>query len=200
LERRAKMQIQSLLPHKKGTGVLVNGHTYMVAQDLVIRDAAGAAVDVPEADATKLLTNATAWAVFNPVKAPVAAKPRAEKPRMALIASTGDVIPLPPVVPAQEAPVAQEIPPPPADSTRPDLAVSAVLAAQDAFEAKKLGELPDEGTVADPPIPGPDDEWADPEATFSLSWLQACAKAYKIKYKGKDKTALIEKIKAAMYE
>ena len=55
-------------------------------------------------------------------------------------------------------------------------------------------------TPKDPPIPKNGEEWADPSLDCSLAWLQACASAYKIKFKGKDKPTLVEKIKAAMYE
>jgi hypothetical protein len=55
-------------------------------------------------------------------------------------------------------------------------------------------------TVEDPPIPEEGEEWADPSPDFSLEWLRACAEAYEVAYKGKDKKKLAEKIRAAMYE
>jgi hypothetical protein len=184
------MLLQSLLQHRKNTGVLVNGHQYWIGADLVVRsDKAGAPVDVPAADAQKLMTNPKAWAPFDPTKQSEKPAPRAgaERPRISLISNNGDVIPPPP--PSSSTP----------DATKPAMEVSAVMAAQDAFEAKKAGELPAPTEVADPPIPTGDGEWADPDIRFSFNWLQLCAKAYKIKYKGKDKSVLVEKIKAAMY-
>ena len=154
------MFLKALLLHKKNTGVLVNGHTYHVASDLVIRYPNGQAVDVPEADAQKLLKNTAAWAVYDPTAVqPVAVLKSKERPRISLISESGEVIPPLPTV----------------------------------SEASTV-------TVADPPIPATlAEEWADPDVSYSLEWLQACAQAYNIKYRGKDKAALVEKIKTAMY-
>lgn len=167
--------IQSLLQHKKNTGVCVNGHVYYVASDLVIRYPNGQPVNVVEADAQKLLTNVTAWALWNPEAKP-APKAVAERPRISLISSTGETIPPLPALSegAQSAPVAEPL-----------------------IDEKILEPLTPE--MKDPAIPGPGEEWDDPDTAYSLDWLQACAKAYKIKYKGKDKSVLVEKIKAAMY-
>lgn len=178
------MLIQSLLQHKKNTGVFVNGHTYHVASDLVIRHPNGVPVDVPAADAQKLLANATAWAPWNPNAKP-APKPVAEKPRISLISNTGEVIPPPPVAAEPKAPAPQV-----------ETAPAAPVAVVEPPPAPASVVVPE---VQDPPIPGKGEEWADPEVKFSLDWLQACAKAYKIKSKSKDKSVLVEKIKAAMY-
>lgn len=180
------MLLQNLLQHMKGKGVLVNGHVYKISSDLVVRDDAGKPLDIPEADAQKLLGNPKAWAVYNPNAAPKIVARAVEVPRIQLVTSTGDVIPPPPKS---------------TDQTKPDLGAGAVMAAQDAFEAKKQGDLPPPPPVEkkDPPIPKDGEEWADPSPEHSMEWLQACAKAYRIRYKGKDKSVLVEKIKAAMY-
>lgn len=175
------MQLQNLLPHKKNTTVCVNGHVYAIAQDLIIRDPAGNAVDVPQEDAAKLLANAEAWRAVGATPAVKATREEA-KAGLKLVLADG----------TQVAPEGRA-----EDATKPAMEVSAVVAAQDAFEAKKKGELPE---PKDPPIPKAGEEWADPLPSYSLEWLQACAKAYKVKYKGKDKAALVEKIKDAMYE
>lgn len=64
------------------------------------------------------------------------------------------------------------------------------------------GEVPGQKEeVVDPPIPDDDGgEWADPSPEYSMEWLKACAEAYEVSYRGKDKGKLCEKIKAAMYE
>ena len=158
------MLIKNLLEHKKNTTVLVNGHTYAIAQDRVIRDPEGNPQNVPEEDAVKLLANQEAWAIYDPSQVAKVAPRAADRPRIQLVTATGDVLPPPPLAP-QAAPVAASEPAP----------------------------------VQDPPIPAEGEEWADPQETHSLDWLQACAKAYKIKVKSKDKAALVTKIRAAMY-
>lgn len=175
------MQLQNLLPHKRNTTVCVNGHVYRIAQDLIVRDEDGNAVDVPQEDASKLLGNAEAWRAVGATPAPKLAREEA-KAGFQVVLSDGTV-----VAPERHT----------EDATKPAMEVSAVVAAQDAFEAKKKGELP---APKDPPIPEAGGEWADPLPSYSMEWLQACAKAYKVKYKGKDKTALVQKIKDAMYE
>jgi len=171
------MQLRNLHPHKKGTGVCVNGHVYKIALDGIVRDEQGNLVDVPQVDAAKLLADPDAWRELSahPVKAH-----RAEaKAAIKAVLADGSIVPL--------APRAE-------DATKPAMDVSAVMAAQDAFEAKKQAPK-------DPPIPKAGEDWADPSLDYSLGWLQACAKAYKVKVpKDKNKAALIEKIKAAMYE
>jgi hypothetical protein len=53
----------------------------------------------------------------------------------------------------------------------------------------------------DPPIPEKEgDEWADPDERYSWDWLKACAEAYGVKYKGKSKSKMVEKIQAEMYD
>lgn len=179
------MQLQNLLSHKKNTSICVNGHIYKIAQDLVIRDDAGNVVDVPQLDAEALLGNKSAW---RPVGAP---KPdrSALKGTMRLVTASGQLIA------PREAPVSPEDRT--ADATKPAMEVSATIAAVDQFEAQKRGETPE---PKEPPTPKGDEEWADPKESYSLTWLRACAKAYKVKYPGKDKALLVEKIKAAMYE
>jgi hypothetical protein len=176
------MQLQNLLVHKKNTTLCVNGHIYRIADDLVIRDEKGNAVDVPQVDADRLLANKTAW---RPVGAP---KPdrSAYKGTMKLVTATGQIIPPPPPPETRVA-----------DATKPAMEVSATIAAVDQFEAQKRGEVAE---PKDPPTPKGDEEWDDPKESYSLTWLRACAKAYKVKYHGKDKALLVEKIKAAMYE
>lgn len=181
------MQLQNLLTHKKNTAICVNGHIYKIAQDLVIRDDAGNAVDVPQSDAEALLGNKSAW---RPVGA---AKPdRASmKGTMRLVTASGQLIepPVTPVGPMDRV----------ADATKPAMEVSATIAVVDQFEAKKRGEV-SEHKYQDPPIPKGAEEWADPQEYYSLRWLRSCAKAYKVRYGGKDKSILVEKIKAAMFE
>jgi len=173
------MKLQNLLQHKKGTSICVNGHVYKIGLDLVIRDDAGNALDVPQIDADKLLANPEAWRPLNSVTAKPA---RAEaKAGLKVVLADGTRV----------VPVRAE------DATKPAQEVSAVMAAQDAFEAKKMA---DEPTPKDPPMPKKGEDWADPEVAYSLAWLQACAMAYKIKTRGKDKATLVEKIKSAMYE
>jgi len=158
------MQLQNRIPHKKNSQVMVNGNIYKIANDLVIRDDAGNPVDVPKADAERLLANRDAWQVMGVPKAPR----EVLKGTMKLITSTGAIIE----------------PPKPVDVEKPAVVTATV-------ETK-----PQE----DPPIPAKGEDWADPDAMYSMKWLLACAKAYKIKYNGKDKAVLVEKIKAAMYE
>lgn len=167
------MLLRNRFEHMKGKGVLVNGHLYKIGQDGVPCDDAGKHLDVPEADAKKLLGNRDAWSLYDPSKASqVAAVAAPEKPRLQLVTNAGEVIPPPPppFVPGPEL-----APTPP---TTPVMAPA----------------------VVDPPIPTGKQEWADPKPEYSLEWLQACAKAYKVKVKGKDKVALVKTIKAAMYE
>lgn len=171
------MQLQNLYPHKRGTGVCVNGHVYKIALDGIVRDEQGNPVDVPQVDAAKLLADPDAWRVLG--AQPVKANRAEAKAALKAVMSDGSTVPV-----ASRA----------GDATKPAMEVSAVMAAQDAFEAKKQAPK-------DPPIPKAGEDWADPSPDYSLGWLQACAKAYKIKVpKGKDKAALVEKIKAAMYE
>lgn len=173
------MQLQNLLQHKRNTAVCVNGHVYKIAQDLVIRDDQGNPLDVPEADAAKLLGNKEAW---RPLGAPPPKREEA-KAQLKVILEDGSV-----VAPASRA----------EDVTKPAMEVSAAMAAQDAFEAKKQVDAP---VSKDPPIPAKEEDWADPSEACSMEWLTACAKAYKIKLKSKDdKAAMVKKIKAAMYE
>jgi len=94
-----------------------------------------------------------------------------EKPTVKLITATGAVIDPKKVEVPQETPK------------------TAPLATVKATEA-----------IVDPIIPKKGDEWADPDVKFSMDWLQACAKAYGVKYKGKDKAVLVEKIKTEMYD
>ena len=182
------MLLRNRLDHMKGKAVLVNGHIYHIGPDAVICDEAGKHLDVPEADAQKLVSNPEAWIAHDPTQAPAprAAAPSAERPRIQLVTNTGEVIPPPPK---------------PTDQTKPDMGVGAVMAAQDTFEVKKQGEIPPPPSAKfqDPPIPAEGEDWADPSEDCSMGWLQACAKAYKIRYKGKDKAALVQKIKVAMY-
>ena len=175
------MHLQNQLPHKKNTAVCVNGHIYKIAHDRVIRDDAGNPVDVPPDDAKELLANAEAWSVMGATPA----KPGHAEAKAGLKVLMPDGSAVTPPVRAD-------------DATRPAQEVSAVMAAQDAFEAKKQADAP---APKDPPIPKAGEDWADPLPEYSMAWLQACAKAYKVKIpKSKDKAALIEKIKAAMYE
>jgi len=177
------MKLQNLLQHKKGTSICVNGNVYKIGLDLVIQDEAGNALDVPQIDADKLLGNPEAW---RPLNAATAKPARAEaKAGLKVVLADGTQ-----VVPASRV----------EDATRPAMEVSAVMAAQDAFEAKKMV---DEPTPKDPPMPKKGEDWADPEVGYSLAWLQACAKAYKCaipRNKRENKAALVEKIKAAMYD
>jgi hypothetical protein len=165
------MQLQNLLQHKKGTSISVNGHVYHIALDLIIRDAAGNAVDVPTIDADKLLKNPDAW---RPLQATKAVPARATvKAGLKVILNDGTQ-----VAPASELPA---------------------LPVARPVEAPAVETKPQ----ADPPIPKAGEDWADPQELYSLGWLQACAKAYKCnvpRNKSKDKAALVEKIKAAMYE
>ena len=162
------MQLQNLLQHKKGTSISVNGHVYKIGLDLVIRDDAGNAVDVPQIDADKLLCNPDAW---RPLHVATAKHSRQEaKLGLKVVMSDG----------SQVAPAAVAITP----ALPPQVAVA-----------------PEKDIPTDPPIPKAGEDWADPSDAYSLEWLQACAKAYKVKVpKGKDKAALVEKIKDAMYE
>jgi len=166
------MQLQNLLQHKKGTSISVNGHVYKIGLDLVIRDDAGNALDVPTIDAEKLLKNPDAW---RPLQAAKAVPARATvKAGLKVILEDGTQV-------APTAPVACPVPTASVTVTAP-------------AESK-----PQE----DPPIPAAGEDWSDPDEMYSLSWLQACAKAYKCnipRNKNKDKAALVEKIKTAMYE
>ena len=172
------MFLTSLLQHKKHTSVLVNGHTYPVGEDLVVRDlTSGQPIDVPEIDATKLLSNYTAWAKWpSATTKPVA---KVEKPRIQLVTSTGEVLP-PPLNPKPETPQKVVVPP--------------------VEVAKTVAKVEEKVEPKDPPIPAKGDEWADPKEEYSLDWLHACAKAYKVKTKPcKDKAALVAKLLKAMY-
>jgi hypothetical protein len=162
------MQLQNLLQHKKDSQILVNGHIYKIAHDLVIRDDAGNAVDVPKEDAERLLANRDAW---RPVGVPKTPR-EVQKGTMKLITATGDLI---------EAPKPVEVEKP-------------------AVVAPVTAPIVETKPQEDPPIPGKGEDWADPDAMYSMKWLLACAKAYKIKKPGKDKAVLVEQIKAAMYE
>ena len=178
------MFLTSLLQHKKHTSVLVNGHTYPVGEDLVVRDlTSGQPIDVPEIDATKLLKNYTAWAKWPTNVSGAKPVAKIEKPRIQLVTSTGEVLPNPsPSIP--ETPKSVEL---------PNKAASPVEVAKPVSEAKKV-------EPKDPPIPAKGEDWADPREEYSLEWLTACAKAYKLKGKlGKDKASLVAKLLKAMY-
>jgi hypothetical protein len=178
------MQLKNLLSYKKNTGVCVNGHVYQIAQDLVIRDEKGEAVDVPQADATKLLLNTDAW---RQVGAAEVKKDRAAaKAGLQVVLADGSVVP-----------------PAPKAETHPTLAGEAPVSAQTVAEAPKAAGPVETKPQTDPPIPEKGEDWADPSTDYSLEWLQACAKAYKChipKNKSNDKALLVEKIDAAMYE
>ena len=167
------MLLQNRLQHMKGKAVLVNGSLYHIGQDLVICDDQGKHQDVPDADSKKLLANRESWLPFDPNKASKALPVASERPRIQLVTTAGDVIPPPPVISPVPQPVA-------ATEVTPKPVV-----------------VPE--TIQDPPIPKKGEDWADPKLGYSMAWLHACAKAYKIPYKGKTKAALIEKIKTAMY-
>jgi hypothetical protein len=178
------MQLRNLLKHKTNTSVCVNGHVYKIAQDLVIRDEKGEPVDVPQADAAKLLLNTDAWRQVGAVEAK--ANRAAAKAGLQVVLADGSVVP-----------------PAPKVETPPTLASEAVVSAQTVPEAPKSEALAETKPQADPPIPEKGGDWADPSEDYSLEWLQACAKAYKCnipKNKHKDKATLVEKITAAMYE
>ena len=176
------MFLQNLYPHKKLTQVMCNGHIYKISLDLLIVDDKNDPLDVPKEDADKLLQNRDAWLVAGTEKV------KADRSKFKLTPIL-EAAPLPPVAIIPEA--KKE------DATKPAMEVSAVMAAQDAFEAKKQIEVKAE--VKDPPIPKKGEEWADPSESYSLAWLTEAAKAYKLKFKGKDKATLVTQLKKAMY-
>lgn len=180
------MKIQSLLPHKKGTGVQVNGHVYKVGDDLVLRDATGQVADVPKEDGDRLLRNILAWCVAGETPTKAARAAGGVVQRMSLITGTGELVAtlLPELAP--EFPVAAPLP------------VPAALAANPPQVEKPV---PAEGPVKDPPIPtSTDEEWADPDPRYSLGWLRACASAYKLNVRNnKNREWIAEQIQKAMY-
>lgn len=174
------MKLQNLLQHKKGTSICVNGHVYKIGLDLIIRDDAGNALDVPQIDADKLLSNPEAWRPLDVATA----KPARAEAKAGLKVVLGDGTQVAPVRADNVAKPVQEV----------------LTAPKSVSEVKVKAEEP---TPKDPPMPNKGEDWADPEVGYSLAWLQACAKAYKCnipRNKNKDKAALVEKIKAAMYE
>ena len=165
------MFLQSLLQHKKKTAVLVNGHTYWVGEDLVVRDqTSGEPNDVPEIDATKLLSNYMAWCKWQANGSATKPAAKIEKHRIQLVTATGEVLP-PPSIPV--------VPPLATKSEASPVVVPS--------------------PIVDPPIPAKGEDWADPKEEFSLEWLRACAKAYQVKDKTKDKKVLVQKLMKAMY-
>ena len=183
------MELQNLLFHKKNTAVSVNGHIYKIAQDLIIRDDAGNAVDVPQTDADVLLANKTAWKVAN---APKATRD-AHKGTIKLITDTGKVI--------ERETTSIPVTKPPEHVAKVGMAGHAIPPDPKAVKAAVEPPIPVTKPQEDPPIPSaPNEEWADPSEQFSIEWLRLCAKAYKVKYRKDDKATLVTKIKAAMYE
>jgi len=78
-------------------------------------------------------------------------------------------------------------------------------AAAIAKAAEKEVDTNNDGNVvvehSDPPVPDEGEEWADPDPSYSMEWLAACADAYSVKLKKKDTPEMIvEKLKKAMYE
>ena len=174
------MFLRNLLPHKKGTRILMDGIVYLINQEAVLCDEKGVPYDLSEAGASRFLKNKDAWTV-NGAPTP-RIEHKAPKGAIKLITSTGEILP-PPETPktVPGAKLAQpksvlngSIPPPPDDSKQVEF--------------------------KDPPIPKKGEDWADPSLSCSLEWLQACAKAYKVKSKGKSKEKILVALKAAMYE
>ena len=166
------MDLINLLPHKRNTAVTVNGTTYQIDRD-------GLARGIKKEDAAKLLQNVEAWREYTG-KAPT----KSERPagaRIGLIGNDGS-----------------QIPPP--DATNPAQDVSANLAAQDQFEAKKKGEANPPPSEAEKYVVPEDGNWPDPADDMPIEYLRQMAEAYEVKHSAKtSKKDLIKKITAEMY-
>lgn len=178
------MNLQNIHPQKKNTKVTVNGNVYHIGQDLVIRDPeTKQPVDVPEADASKLLQG-KAWRE--------AGKP-GELPdkknfKMKPVMNDGSV------------PTDEDI------STAVDTDNTRRTA--EAENREGTGTIDTEGsgegredTIVDPPVPGDNEEWPDPTEALSIGYLRQMADAYEVKHnKRTKKLTLIKNIHKAMFD
>jgi len=175
------MDLQNLLPHKRGTRVLVDGTVYEIDKEGVCRD-------VPEDAATKLLQNVDAWEKYDPkaAEAKVKARTEAAKARGAkvkLLDAAGQPVNID--EPTKEVETAE------ADAKVADDQAAVEQAVEAAEQAKQTEwEVPDE-----------DGEWPDPVPEMPMEYLKQMADAYEVSYAANiGAKTLIERIKDAMYE
>ena len=167
------MDLINILPHKRNTTVTVNGHNYPIDGD-------GLCKSVQKEDAAKLLQNIEAWREFTG-KLPGGRQERPAGARIGLLDAGGRPVP-------------------PTDVTDPMQDVSATLAAQDQFEAKKRGEANPPPSEAAKWVEPEDGDWPDPIDKMPIDFLRKMADAYAVKHiKRTDKSELIKKIMAEMY-
>lgn len=188
MAKQKTYKLETLIGHKRGKVILVNGTEYRVGQDCQI-------AGVAPADAAKLLQNKT-WVEVG--KKPAGAKTR-KYSGISLLGVDGALIELEPTPEPTKEPDAPVTPPNAQNPPKPKEVPTEPV-------AEAIPALPPEVSaepVADPPIPDLDagEEWADPSESYSIEWLHDCADAYEIEYSKKlGKGKLVERIKAAMYE
>lgn len=218
------MDLETMVPSKNGTKVLVNGVSYEISDTGLLRN-------VPQAAALKLLQNPS-WQIYD--GATNKRMPSGHKRAMALIGGDGTHHEAPPLPigtdpspgnpptldqvvdagyspeaaqaivdresgtpPSQSedyAPTGGDAPPPVNDAPPP------IEVAPPVPEIAPPAEEESKPMDMDPEIPGEDGEWSDPSTEYSMDWLRACAEAYEVKFPaniGAEK--LVAKIKTAMY-
>lgn len=193
------MDLMTTLPQKQTAhNVLVNGTVYKV-------DETGVCRGVKDEDAQKMLDGAwEAWDGRDPRQHSEerrqarlkALKAQREKEQQQRPSQVEFIQKLEEKIKARllaegwtpPAPDTEE-PPPEVDEEKPDAPVSG----DDQTETDE---------VEDPPIPsGEDEEWSDPDESYSMEWLKACADAYEVQYAANiGKKTLVGRIKKAMYE
>lgn len=171
------------LEHRRGTAIYVNGTTYPIDKDGVVRD-------IPEVDATKLLSS-NEWAVFSAEQLAMK-KSRIERAREQFKASRDGLT----LLDEQGRPIRQ--PEPAAQATQP----APEVAGPPPLTPEEIAPIPLENLN-----PGIDeglglDEWPEPTMEMSKAYLQEMADAYDVKYHKikTNKPDLIKAIKAVMFE
>jgi len=195
------------LEHMRGKGIYINGTTYQVDKDGVIKGIEGT-------DADKLLASAQWEECTEDALAERLAKRdrlkadfKRKRQGLGLLGADGKPLAVPeaPKPEPRQAPPPPVVdpPPPPTPPAPPPLA----KADQPAPSPMSMLESAEEPLVERPlepaePVEEPTaDEWPDPSMEMSKSYLQDMADAYDVKYH-KTKTTkkeLVEKIDAAMY-
>ena len=194
----------NLLEHKKNTRVSVNGTTYEIGADGVVKG-------VKEADATKLLQNERVWKKYDPKRASAirAQAKAANKGKMKLLDVHGNPIDnLPPDTPGPTMDPLEEVydrpdpkvqnsegpPPVPESVEEPEEEEPEDVGDEEEEEEAEAEEAEEEEAEAD-------GEWPDPKESMAIDYLREMAEAYEVEFTSRtSKKTLVKRISAAMYE
>jgi hypothetical protein len=173
-----KMILRNILDHKRNTKVMVEGVTYKLDGQGIIRD-------VHPDHARKLLQNSRVWTVIAERESAKAVPAAKEAPKAAE-KTEDEPTGAPASVPA----------PPPIGEPAGELPTEPSEPADDEGEGD-----PEAVTVAPGVIPGEGEQWPDPTEDMDINYLRAMADAYHVEYGTKtSRKVLVNHIKKAMYD